>query len=86
MYLPEQNRLITYREFCEMLQNPEKRVWFDRLITFYIETGKGEKQARIQAVLNAIKELSRFLDKHIGQGVSIEERFRAENISYPISR
>lgn len=81
MYLPDRNRLMTYREFCEMLQKPEKRVWFDRLILFYVETGRGEKHDRIQSALTAIRELSNFLDQHIGKGVSIEERFKAEGIS-----
>lgn len=81
LYLRDQNRLMTYREFCELLQNPERRVWFDRLINFYLETGRGEKRDRIQAALDAIKNLSGFLDKHIGRGVSIQERLEAEGIS-----
>jgi hypothetical protein len=80
LYLPSQNRLLTYREFCEMLQVPENRVWFDRLILFYLETGRGEKPQRIQAALQAIHELSSFLDAHIGKGVAIEERLKAEGI------
>ncbi|MBW4522190.1 MAG: hypothetical protein KME16_21235 [Scytolyngbya sp. HA4215-MV1] len=83
LYLPDRNRLMTYREFCELLKQPEKRIWFDRLFTFYIETGRGEKRERIQAALNAIRELSSFLDKHIGKGVAIEERLKAEGISKP---
>lgn len=81
LYLPDRNRLMTYREFCEMLKDPERRVWFDRLFTFYIETGKGEKGDRLRAALNAIRDLSDFLDRHIGKGVAIEERLRAEGIT-----
>jgi len=80
MLLREENRLVTYREFCQTLQNPEKRVWFDRLINFYIETGKGKNIDRIKSALKAIKDLSEFLDESIGQGTSIEERLRAEGI------
>jgi hypothetical protein len=80
LYLSSQNRLLTYREFCEMLQVPENRVWFDRLLFFYLETGRGEKPQRIKAALKAIHELSLFLDTHIGKGVAIEERLRAEGI------
>jgi hypothetical protein len=80
LYLPSQNRLLTYREFCEMLQVPENRIWFDRLILFYLETGRGEKTQRVQAALQAIQELSSFLDSHIGKGVAIEERLKAEGI------
>jgi hypothetical protein len=80
LYLPAQNRLMTYREFCERLQDPAHRVWCDRLICFYIETGGGKKRDRIEAALEAIQELSTFLDKHIGKGVAIEERLKAEGI------
>lgn len=80
LYIPVQNRLMTYREFCEMLQDPKKRVWCDRLLNFYLETGRGEKIERIHLALNATQELSSFLDKHIGKGVAIEERLKAEGL------
>ncbi|HEY9877290.1 MAG TPA: hypothetical protein V6D29_02485 [Leptolyngbyaceae cyanobacterium] len=83
VFLPSQNRLMTYREFCEMLQVPERRVWCDRLIQFYLETGRGEKCDRIRAALTAIQTLCQFLDVHIGQGVSLKERLAAEGISLP---
>lgn len=80
LYLSAQNRLMTYREFCERLQDPAHRVWCDRLILFFLETGQGKKRDRIPAALHAIQELSAFLDKHIGKGVVIEERLKAEGI------
>jgi hypothetical protein len=41
----------------------------------------GEKKTqRIQAALQAIHELSLFLDTHIGKGVAIEERLKAKGI------
>ncbi|MEM9008824.1 MAG: hypothetical protein AAGE59_35610 [Cyanobacteria bacterium P01_F01_bin.86] len=81
VYLAAQQRLMTYREFCEMLQDPKRRIWCDRLILFYLEAGQGKRNANLQAALQAIRTLSQFLDTHIGQGVSIAERLQAEGIS-----
>lgn len=83
VFLTSQNRLMTYREFCEMLQVPERRIWCNRLIQFYLETGRGQKSDRIRAALTAIQALSQFLDLHIGQGVSLKERLAAEGIPLP---
>ena len=35
MFLPEQDRLVTYKEYAEILRDPETRVWFDRLLTYF---------------------------------------------------
>ena len=80
VYLAAQQRLMTYREFCEMLQKPEQRVWCDRLLQFYLEVGQGKRTVNLQAALQAVHDLSQFLDAHIGQGVSITERLKAEGI------
>jgi hypothetical protein len=40
----------------------------------------GEKPQPIQAALQAIHELSSFLNTHIGKGVAVEERLKAEGI------
>jgi hypothetical protein len=81
MYLAEQERLRSYREFCELLQDPGKRVWFDRLIDFYIETGKGHNLGRVKDALQAISELSVFLDKAVTGGASLQSRYQSEDIS-----
>jgi hypothetical protein len=81
MYLPEQDRLRSYREFSLLLQDPEKRVWFDRLINFYIETGKGQNLARVKEALQAINELSLFLDEAVGGGASLQRRYQSEGLS-----
>ncbi|MEG4033383.1 hypothetical protein QUA03_06085 [Microcoleus sp. S36b_A4] len=80
MYLASEKRLITYREFCQLLQNPESRVWFDRLLNFYIETGQGQKLKRIEDIMGAIQSMSLFLDRVAGGGKSIKERLEAEGI------
>jgi len=81
MYLVREKRLITYREFCQLLQNPEARVWFDRLLIFYIETGQGKQLKRIEDILSAIQNMSSFLDRVAGGGNSIQERLEVEGIS-----
>jgi hypothetical protein len=80
MYLREEGRLMSYREFCQLLQSPERRIWFDRLLVYYLETGQGAKLARVENALSAIQELSGFLDDAIGGGESIKERFESEGI------
>ncbi|NEQ47212.1 MAG: hypothetical protein F6K00_28195 [Leptolyngbya sp. SIOISBB] len=81
IYLASEQRLMTYREFCQLLQNPEARVWFDRLLNFYIEMGKGEQLKRSEDILSAIQNMSLFLDKLAGGGNSIQERLEIEGIS-----
>lgn len=80
MYLTSEKRLLTYREFCQLLQNPETRVWFDRLLNFYIETGKGNSLKRIENIMDAIQKMSLFLDRVAGGGNSIKERLEVEGI------
>jgi hypothetical protein len=80
MYLASEKRLVTYREFCQMLQNPETRVWFDRLLNFYIETGQGQNLKRIENIMGAIQSMSSFLDRVAGGGNSIKERLEIEGI------
>ncbi len=80
IYLANEKRLVTYREFCELLQNPKNRVWFDRLLLFYIETGQGQKINRIKDILMAIQRMSLFLDRVVGGGDSIRERLEVEGM------
>jgi hypothetical protein len=47
MIVAKRNRLVTYREFCELLRTPTRRVWLDRLIAYYFETGRGMKLDRV---------------------------------------
>ena len=81
IYLAGEERLMTYREFCQLLQDSEARVWFDRLLIFYIDTGKGKQLKRIENILRAIQDMSLFLDKLAGGGNSIKERLEIEDIS-----
>lgn len=72
-------RLLTYREFCERLNDPGWRVWLDRLIQFHLDTARGERRDRAEYLLNAIEQLSAFLDGCAGGGHSIKSRWRAED-------
>jgi hypothetical protein len=78
MWLREQARLLTYREFCERLREPGWRVWLDQLIQFHLDTARGAKRERAQLLLIAIERLARFLDTCVGGGHSIESRWQAE--------
>jgi hypothetical protein len=80
MYLPNEDRLLSYREFSQMLQNPKSRVWFDRLINFYIAAGQGNNLESIKNAVKALQNLSMFLDKAVGGAKSIEKRQIAEGI------
>ncbi len=80
LYLREQERLMTYREFCQMIQKEEDREWWDGLIRFFIRAGKGENVKRLKLVKNSIKTLTKFLDQQIGEGDAIRARFEAEEI------
>jgi hypothetical protein len=80
IYLYPESRIMSYREFCQALQNPATRVWFDRLIGYYIEIGKGQKLKRVEEVKYSIQELSTFLDRVVGGGKSIRTRLEIEGI------
>ncbi len=80
MYLKEEDRIITYREFCNKLLKSDDRVWFDRLISFFIATGNNQNTQRIKTAIDAINNLSKFLDINIRGGASINERLKAEKL------
>jgi hypothetical protein len=49
-----------------LLPDPSTRVWMDRLISYYLETGNGQQINRIHDAIAAIEELSAFLDSVVG--------------------
>jgi hypothetical protein len=81
MLIDNGNRVRSYREFCDLLLDPATRVWMDRLINYYLETGRGQKTERIHSAITAIEELSAFLDSVVGGGDSISARLRAGEIT-----
>jgi hypothetical protein len=81
MTLATEDRLISYREFCELLLTPARRVWLDRLIAYYLETGRGMKLDRVADAIAAMEVLSAFLDDVTGGGESVRSRLAAEGIS-----
>ncbi len=80
IYLSDKQRIMTYKDFCEMLQEGSKREWWDGLIKFFIKAGKGQNIERLRLAKGAIYSLSEFLDQHIGKGNSIESRLKAERL------
>jgi hypothetical protein len=81
MILAAEDRLISYREFCELLRTPGRRVWLDRLIAYYLETGRGMKLDRVADAIAAIEALSNLLDDVAGGGESVRSRLVAEGIT-----
>ena len=80
VYIDEKARLMTYFEFCDLLRIPEKRTRLDRLINFYLLTGKAQHLDRITEVLGSILDLSDYLDVLSGMGTSVRDRLRAEGL------
>jgi hypothetical protein len=81
MILAAEDRLVSYREFCELLREPERRIWLDRLIAYYLETGRGMKLDRVRDAIAAMDALSGLLDDVAGGGGSVRSRLAAEGIS-----
>jgi hypothetical protein len=81
MILAAEDRLVSYREFCELLLTPARRVWLDRLIAYYLKTGRGMKLDRVADAIAAMEALSAFLDDVTGGGESVRSRLAAEGIS-----
>lgn len=53
MWISEEGRLRTYREFCELLRAPESRIWLDRMINFHLDTARSQRNERaIEAIHN----------------------------------
>lgn len=67
-------RVVGYRKFCEMLQEPAQRVWFDRLLQFYVDVGKKRRLDQLRRAQQALHALSTLLD----EGAAIQARTRAE--------
>jgi hypothetical protein len=81
MIVAAEERLVSYREFCELLRTPERRIWLDRLILYYLETGRGMKLDRVTDGIAAIEALSSLLDDVTGGGQSVRSRLAAEGIT-----
>jgi hypothetical protein len=79
MWADGYERLLTYREFCELLQDADQRVWLDRLIQFHLDTARGDQSDRAKRLINAIGQLSGFLDSCVGGSHSIRSRLQAED-------
>lgn len=77
MYLPEEKRLMSYREFCHLLKNPEKRKWFDKLIKFYIEVSYGKRTEQIRELVEAISLLLSFIEESLNTATPARERWRS---------
>ncbi len=80
MWQYDSSQFLSYREFCEILMNCDHRPWFDRLIQFFLETGKGKRKENIENALKALRQLGRFVDNAAGGGDSIGSRLKSEGV------
>lgn len=80
-YIKEENRVLTYREFCMLLKNEEIFKWYQSLIDFYLRIGNGESDQQ-RVLLVHIKELAQFLDEMVFGGDSIKQKMLAEGEIY----
>ncbi len=79
--------ILNYKEFCLLLKNREKRLWFARLLRFYLDLGNREEKAcrRLDEALDAIWDLGNFVDHVVKGGRSIETRLISEGRLKPLS-
>ena len=77
VYLEDEQRLLTYREFCLQLQNSESLVWYRTLVWFYITNANWEED-KITGLLEDLKELSDFLDRLVCGGNTINQKMKSE--------
>jgi hypothetical protein len=80
LWLRGEGRVRTFREFCDLLRDPNQRVWLDRLINYYLKIGKGDHQQLelVHDAVAAIRLFTDFLDVCVGGGRSIQSRWEAE--------
>lgn len=76
--LEPEGRLRSYREFCDLLAEPDRRVWADPVTWFLIAVAHGERRPALQRALDALSELSAFLDDSLAGGASLRARHGAE--------
>jgi hypothetical protein len=79
MWHRKERRLLTYREFCRLLRNPDRRPWVEPLVLYHLLLGRGENLGRVRLLVDATAELAEFLDDHVGGGESIRSRAEAEH-------
>lgn len=76
-YVKNEDRVITYREFCTLLKRKENFNWYQSLIDYYLRIGKGEYE-QLQTLLINIKELAGVFDKMVSGGDSIKQKMLVE--------
>lgn len=77
VYLKGEQRILTYREFCDLINKEENLIWFDSLIKYFIRIANGEYHVT-EYILMDIKEMTRYLDEMVSGGDSIEQKMEAE--------
>lgn len=76
-YIKDEQRVLSYREFCELLKNKENFKWYKSLIAYYLRIGRGEYK-EMKYLLVHISQLSRYLDNLVKGGDSIKQKILAE--------
>lgn len=74
----EERRLLSFREFCELLGDPKYAPWLERLVGFYVDLGNGRRIPQVRLLIEALEELAGFVDGHVGGGHSVETRVGIE--------
>lgn len=74
MYRENEQNILTYREFCEMLKKEENLVWYYSLVNFFLRMVKSESENG-KRLLKDIQALSDFLDKIVSGGNSIKQKY-----------
>lgn len=78
MWQRAEGRLLSFREFCELLVDPKYSVWLEPLIGFYLGSGRGEHIPQVHLLLEALEDLGNFIDGHVGGVHSVASRAAAE--------
>lgn len=81
LYKKDENRVLTYREFCMILKNEENFKWYQSLIDYYLRIDNGEINQQ-KVLLVHIQELAKFFDKMVSGGDSIKQKMLAEGRIY----
>lgn len=77
VYIKQEQRVITYREFCELLQKEENVIWFESLIKYFIRISSGQYN-ETEYIIADIMELTKYLDNIVSGGDSIKQKVQAE--------
>ena len=66
LYLADLQRIRNYREYCQLLKQPNTADWHNKLLDFYAQAGRGERTAQLREIVASIARLLTHIETLLG--------------------